>query len=678
MTDSVKAPLQVSAAMPTGHVLQRQEGRIEFVLAALACMALCVGMNAVMGRDVNWDYANYHGYAAQSALQDRISQDFWAAAVQGYLNPLPFLPFALMQLAGWPSLAIATAIAAFQSLGLLALYGLSRHLASGIAHPRLAATLMTALGAASPVVVSQIGSTFIDATTAPLVMVGLWLLVARPGLNSACAAAALVGAATALKWTNAPFAAGILAAAILATPAQSLSERLRLALWAGGSLLIGFCLSYGWWGLRLWQEHGSPLYPLFNGIFRSPDAPLESFSYMRFVPQTWPELLSFPFRLVLHDAWVHTEVVAPDLRPALVTLLALALAAGAALRRLRWTTIPALQRSHRDWRAPLVFFGVSLAGWLVTSSNGRYAVPLFYLLGPILWYLLQRLAGASRALVLGGLVLVLQVQHAAEAGSPRWNGRPWTQDWLSAAVPDPLRQEPLLFVLIGRPSGSFLASAVHRDSVFVNPIGTVSLPNEGPGWDRFQALRERFAGRTRVVVTANPAMPPADLRAKLLRQNLVIDRLGLQMDVDSCDRVVVDDQAPLVSWLGPSKAEPMDDLLACRAVLRAPDPGLTASREQAIRIMDAFEARCPKIFSPLSTQVEGSGSVWTAAYGRYDVYLTIDGSGSITYRSDRQIRSELIGTVKSWPEDVARFPCALPLNGRRGIDTLAADRHAPR
>ena len=122
----------------------------------------------------------------------------------------------------------------------------------------------------------------------------------------------------------------------------------------------------------------------------------------------------------------------------------------------------------------------------------------------------------------------------------------------------------------------------------------------------------------------------------------------------------------------------MHDLLACVALPAVPDPVLGASRAEAARVMDAFEQKCPRIFSPRQTQVEGAGSLWTRAYGRHDLYLAIEvGTGLIAYRTDRQIRPEYIGNLATWRDDVARFQCGLPLGGQRGIDTMRS-HDAPR
>jgi hypothetical protein len=453
----------------------------------------------------------------------------------------------------------------------------------------------------------------------------------------------------ALKWTNAPFAVGIMVAAIVAQPHESASQRLRITLSVLAALVGGFMLLYGWWGMRLWQEFGSPLFPLFNGFFGSPDAPAESFSYQRYVPQTLGQLASFPFRMALHEGWVHTEVISPDLRPATITLLSVAACLAWGVTRLRASPPQAslhVLRTRREVHVVAAFGLVSLAAWLVTSSNGRYAVPLFLLQGPVLVLLMARMLNQRSALVAGALLTVLQVLHGAAGGSPRWSAQPWTQDWLPVTVPSSLVQEPMLFVLVGQPSASFLAKHVHPRSVFINPIGTMPLPNDGPGWARYVKLRDGYQGRTQVVMPMGLQLTDAEFREKLVRQNRVL-RFGPEGPVDE------------------------GRLVACKAIRVAPNPELAASRNNAARIMDAFEARCPSVFSPRGTQIEGAGSMWTRAYSRHDVYLAIDvNAGAILYRRDRQMRPEMIGSVSSWKSDLERFRCKLPLDGQRGIDTM--------
>lgn len=652
-------------------------GTAEYLGVALCAAAGCVLLSLALGRDLNWDYLNYHGYAALSLLQDRLTQDFWPAGVPGYLNPLPFLPLALMQAAGWPSAVVASVLALIQSLGLVALYGLSRHLAGPAPHPRAAATVMTLLGAATATYVAQIGSTFIDATTAPLVMLALWLLVAGRSVRAMAVAAALVGAATALKWTNAPFAVGLLAAAGLRLwllCGHSPAGYLRAAVLVCAAMAAGFALCYGWWALRLHQAFGSPVFPLFNGIFQSPDSIAESASYQRFVPQTLAQWVSLPWRMVEHKAWVYTEVMAPDIRPLLLLFVAPLAATAVALRRGAAVSVGA---AHAAVVPLTVFMVVSTALWVVTSTNGRYAVPLLLLLGPLLYLAFRALLGPRRALMFSVVLLLAQTLHAAAPGNPRWSPMRWSDAWMPVTqIPEMMRAHPMLFVVVGTVSESYLATVVHPDSAFVNPIGVVSLRSNGPGWDRFVALRDRHVGRTQVVFALNPYDNDGDMRRKAESRNPIIDRLALTLDSSACQRLVFNAQHdPAVLDRAVRRADVYARHLAsCPAApLSHPSAALADARMQATEIMDAYEARCPAMLSPRQTQVEGGGARWERYYGKFDLFLTLDlATGQITMRQERQVLPVQIGRAGSWRDDVQRFACRLPHSGARDISTMEA------
>ena len=45
----------------------------------LACVALALVCNYVLGKDMAWDTLNYHLYLGFSALNDRFKQDYFAA-----------------------------------------------------------------------------------------------------------------------------------------------------------------------------------------------------------------------------------------------------------------------------------------------------------------------------------------------------------------------------------------------------------------------------------------------------------------------------------------------------------------------------------------------------------------------------------------------------------------------
>lgn len=635
----------------------------------------------LLGRDLNWDYFNYHSYAALSALGDRLEKDFFAAGYQGYLNPLPFLPFALMDQAGWASAAMATGLAVLQSLNAFFLYLLARELTLESKYPVFYAAIITVLGCASPVLASQIGSSFVDPLTTPPVMAALWLLARSQSSGTGLIAGVLAGSAFALKLTNAPFVVGILLAICCYRGSRQFKS------WASDltrgcvGVAFGFIALYGFWGARLMQSHGSPIFPLFNNLFKSPDFPEQGTAFHRFIPQNLWQAINLPFEMIENRSWIYTEVSAPDLRPASL----MALCAAVALLGL-WkgaaTTQSGYSQNHvRASRVVWAFLLPACLAWLVTSANGRYAVPILLMLGPALWLSAYKLAGADRAGVVCAGLAILQLVHMSSAGNPRWNPKSWTDRWLPISVPSGLKSEPLLFVTIGRSSESYLAAHVHRESVFTNPIGLVSIANDGPSWHRFEALRGQWAGRTRLVFNVNEQEARDGAEKSIASSNEMIDRLGLEIRSATCDLIIVNSSD--------SKVPPPPEIpgliannryaLACPVQLKPKvDPELAQQRKAAETVMDAFETKCPALFLPKGVQVERTGASWTRSYGKYDLFLRIiPNPGIIEHQMERQGEPVRLGTLADWRSALGRFDCALPHLGSRGMDATGFS-HATR
>ena len=88
-----------------------------------------------------------------------------------------------------------------------------------------------------------------------------------------------MGAAVGLKLTNATFLFGAVTALVVGRSSIPENRRtLQLAVRRAGSATGGA------WSWMLWQQFGSPVFPYFNTIFRSPEAPLEPITDVRFMP----------------------------------------------------------------------------------------------------------------------------------------------------------------------------------------------------------------------------------------------------------------------------------------------------------------------------------------------------------------------------------------------------------
>ncbi|MDP3614455.1 MAG: hypothetical protein Q8R98_21640, partial [Rubrivivax sp.] len=651
--DAETATANVRGALTTAGALQARtnvDGGMsiaELLLAMLVCAGAAALTALSLGRDLNWDYFNYHGYAALSALGDRLGQDFMPAGYQGYLNPLPYLPLALMDRAGWSSPVIAVVLSLIQSLNALFLYLICRLPSARLGCSAWEAALLTALGCATLVLASQLGSTFIDPTTTPLVMAALWIALRRPGLHAAFWSLALCGAAVALKLTNAPFAIALLVALALCAPTESLRQRMRLLGVAALGCGIGFVALYGYWGFRLQQEFGSPVFPLFNNWFLAPDFAPVSTSFHRFSPQTALQALTLPLAMLEHKSWIYTEVMAPDLRP-LALLLLLALLGFVTARR--WLRRRAHHRAEQSQEAPAAagfqaiqllatFMLVATAAWLLTSGNGRYATPLLLLLGPMIFVTARAAVGQRNALRICAVLLALQLVHGASAGNPRWSPHPWTDRWLPISVPVTLKREAQLFVALGKSSESYLAAQVHPDSAFINPIGLTQLAEGGAGWHRFEDMRSRFEGRTHVLAPVPTDAGPEDVQRFVRTMQSVVDRLGLRIDEDQCQEILANNAQPISPSNSDGTERPIARrVLACRALpLQPQSTALAATRSQVNAVMDAFAAKCPGLFAPVQKTAEAGGRYWSRFYGKHDLDLTIDTvSGVILYAQERQ------------------------------------------
>ncbi len=661
-------------------------GGFELLLVGGVVGLGCIVVALLIGRDLNWDYFNYHDYASLFYLQDRLERDFFAAGYQGYLNPLPFYLLGLMLSLDAHSVLIASVISLVQSLNLFFLYLVCKEV-SGERKKigAVMALILVVLGSMSSVFIGQLGSTFVDPLTTPLVMAALWLVVSRTNLKAVGFACFLAGAATALKLTNAVFAVGLFLSAIFASQELSARSVIKYAFCCGVCGVAGFLMLYFFWGWALWSEFGSPVFPVFNNIFKSDFFSHQAIEYHRFVPQSFLDFLFFPFDVVKFESWVYAEIIAPDFRPLMVFLLFVLFLILLAWRCflavfLRFNKWPVTRESmagseFRFW----LFFLVSLILWQATSGNGRYATPVFLLLG-LAFYMLARRVLPTRYVSLSVVTLcVLQVMAVISAGNPRWNSMQWSGTWLSADVSKELSSDPVLMVSVGPSSESYVVRHLHPESSFTNPIGLLSIKNDGAGWDRFLSLKERFSDKIYVIFKMHDSSEKIESVPLALvdRYDFLVDRLGLRLLSGDCGVMHFNDMPPSDLFFNKWLRKPyVRNLGYCKAVGVESSSALAERRELARVIMDAYEEKCPDIFSPRSPPVEGGSDLWVRLYGKYDMTLGINmRSGDIYYFLERQAVDSVIGNIATWAGDVEMFACRLPFEGRRDISTLEPDAY---
>jgi hypothetical protein len=569
--------------------------------------AVCAAWTVFAGKDLNWDLLAYHYYAPFQLLQGRLEQDFFAASVQSYLNPLGYVPFYLMVSSGWHSVAVSIAMAAAHSLSLGLLYLIAwRAFAHLPQRDRVVLScLAAALGASTAVYWATVGTSFLDPLLVPPMLGGLLLLLHQ---RHFWLAGALFGVAAALKYSNAIYA-------LAALPLVFTSRRSFLAYAAGGAAAVA--VFAGPWLALMWREFGNPLYPLSGSLSA------------RFAPQDLAAALAFPFRMVVLDRALYSEIFAPDLRFAALVVAAV----GVVLRKEASSKF-----QSTDWRL-LGFFALAALLWLATSANARYGMVVLLLAGVSLARVAERALPLGAARVALGLLLALQLVMTVMAAPPRWYlAEPWSKRWFPYEVPSRALREPALYLTLETQPMAVAAPFVHPGSSFVNVRGQHSLPADAP---RLLALLERHRGRVRTLVRA-----PEFAEGTLARIGFGIERgdcFTLAWRPDTGDAV-----SRAANWLSrtPPAGEPLS-LVSCGLRPVARDPVRAETERRVSALFDRIEKECPRVFRGQTAVTEPYGSGWIRLYTDLDARLEAIGGRLVLNRYRAGLLVEL-GTLEQW------------------------------
>jgi hypothetical protein len=420
---------------------------LEILVVTLAALMAGAAYAWFAGEDANWDWQNYHEYGAFALLNGRFDQDVAPGGFQTFLNPLPYVPaYLLRHLVGAPFWG--PLLGAIDGLNLALIWWFTRVVLRGAANTwtLTAAVVIAAFG---PMTLSEVGTSFVDILTALPVIAGVGLTLSARAQHRAryWIAGMLIGAAVGLKLTNMVFFIG--AAISLLYAARPVLALSCFALGSG----IGALGTGGAWAWTLWQQFGNPVFPFYNAIFRSPEAALQSFADVRFMPHSLWEAFAYPFYWAIGDhrssEWAFRD---PRFAIAFV-LLATGIGVGL-LTRLRMFT-------RRD-KQFLLFFLAAYLAWLLEFSIHRYAIALELLCAPLILLLMLRLSGALRGkpfelhrtawthLATAGLAIAI----ALWSQPADWSRRPWSNPYqpqipqaLSAAATYLLVEKPLGYIV---------------------------------------------------------------------------------------------------------------------------------------------------------------------------------------------------------------------------------------
>jgi hypothetical protein len=487
---------------------RRRPGGGELLIVYGVAAAILARLSVVLGKDTNWDLQNYHAYAPWAVLHGGYSRDVLAGNWQSYLNPSIYLVRHALVAALHPK-AAGAALAAVQALNVPILYAITSRVFSredrGV---RVALSCLgAALGVASAMFISQVGTSFSDILVSVPTLAAVLVLLPPDGdedprsrTRRLAFAGATMGFALGLKLTNL-FLAAAFASAVLVGWA-SWRERLRAGLAAGVGGGLGVLASALPWALRMQREFGHPLFPLF-GVGQSA---VEGARDLRYQPTGVLHALSYPWKWATGGG-VSSELPFTDIRPLLLVVLAVTVCV---------TLLAASRAADGEIRVGerrlATFLGTGTGLWLAQSGLHRHAMPLDVLVGPAIVVCCRRLVGGRLAIVASAAVACAAL---ATVRPPDWGHQGWSRTWFDVVLP-PALQRPATYVLLSR-SGAplgFLAPFFPEGSVFVQHDFATFVP-PGSVLDRraWAILADTHPGRTFLIVDA----PPDDEAARVVR-----------------------------------------------------------------------------------------------------------------------------------------------------------------
>jgi hypothetical protein len=645
----------------------------------LAALVTCYHL----GKDMAWDTLDYHFYAGFSALHDRFGQDYFPAGPQTYLNPYVFVPFYLLATSGLTSLQVALVLAALQAVVLWLTY----ELAVAVAPPaKLAGRVAIGICAvtlayANPILINQFGSSFADALTAELVIAGWLMLVAAirtPGATRIVCAALLLAAASALKLSNAlpAVSAGVL---VLFIPGNWRSRLRHVALFVIAGI-AGFALVAGPWCIRLQQHFGNPFFPLFNGIFRSPQFTIARVVDYRFIPPSLGAALWRPFAMASPSGMIHVEWAAPDLRYALLLLATLLSFLAWGWKRWHGNVTaprePARDGAGRALAALGAAFFVDWVLWLTASGNSRYFIPMACVAAVLAVVLIFRSCSPKvrNYLLLAAFAAQFYQLHY---GTQYSSDLPWSHEpWFQVSVPRSLASEPELYFSIGIESNSFIAPYLAPGSGLINLEGDYTLGPEGANGIHIAALIRRYSPHLRILMRDRRRDAGYDQTLpKMVNENDALEPFGLQLDTSSCSRIVVHGVSSPASRTVTRRVRATQSLaeaetgyfISCGVVAeKARDPALVADESNANLVLDRLEDACPALFQPRrpATYLLGDkahGYIWARQYSNTDMFAWTD-KGWVHYQ--RLLSQEgYAGPESAWDKAPLRLSCGRGADG---------------
>lgn len=360
----------------------------------------------------------------------------------------------------------------------------------------------------------------------------------------------------------------------------------------------------------------------------------------RFQPDGWLEWLARTAEMVDVAAGVYVETIAPDLRPFILCLGMIMLVITSTRRIMRGLLckklpINKIPTSTRIYWVCVSGWVLSWGAWLAISGNGRYALPLLVVAGPLLVVTILRLPLRQdwKWLILVAVMTLQGILLNSASPSQAWatmksrwenNGPPRSRvEILQSFDPDVIltTESQTMSALLVNAGIAKLAHLISLD--FVDAMGKSSLEQQSA----ISVIT--LAERPVLLESYNLDNIGREEAHRLLwrsRSSVILRRYGLTIVESSCIRALASINVMQVVC-GLAKTQPQNDADLVPA-------------KKAQDILSQLEEKCGSSLSPLGAmyvQPDG-GIIRVYRESRYLVLATADGSLYVRWRQDINFR----------------------------------------
>ncbi len=339
------------------------------------------------GQDMNWDMLNYHYYNAYSFVNSRFLLDIAPAGIQTYLNPIGYLPFYFLATTFTP-LYTTFLLGSLNGVNFWLVYKISLHFITKFRV--ITASIISFLAFFVPSIVLEIGSSYNDLVISSFVLSGILLILNTLNNNLKYLTFNLIlsgfsfGFAIGLKLTALIYLASVMFCLIylFSRLELSFSKCIKILSLFTSGVFAGLIVSAGYWFFLLYEKFGNPLFPFFNGFFKSQYFPYFNFRDAREIPNRVVDLIFYPFYFNLSSSSTSRELGMVILETLFFIFVPLVLFVG---KSNIFKTL--------DLKVAFVslFFLIAYLLWLPFFAIPRYFIPA-QLLVPLLIYILLNLS----------------------------------------------------------------------------------------------------------------------------------------------------------------------------------------------------------------------------------------------------------------------------------------------